>query len=66
MQKRRKWCKEVNCEEITRVVDEMKMFLVEKEVTPEEAECIANVLLTKVKKDNKMSKKRFMKEARYM
>lgn len=56
----------MNCEEITRVVDEMKMFLVEKEVTPEEAECIANVLLTKVKKDNKMSKKRFMKEARYM
>ncbi len=51
--------------EMLEVTEELKMILVEKEVTPTEAEIIAGFLVEKVQTDNEKEKRRYMTEGRY-
>ncbi len=55
----------VSRQEMLEVTEELKMILVEKEVTPTEAEIIAGFLVEKVQTDNEKEKRRYMTEGRY-
>ena len=51
--------------QLVEVAKELRQILIEKEVTPQDAESIARVLLELVNKDNSDGKKRYMMEGKY-
>jgi len=55
----------VDHKQLVEAAKELRQILIEKEVTPQEAENIVSVLLDLVKKDNSDGKKRYMMEGKF-
>lgn len=55
----------MNHNQLVEVAKELRQILIEKEVTPQDAENITRVLLDLVDKDNSDGKKRYMMEGKY-
>lgn len=55
----------MNHDQLVDAVNELRQILIEKEVTPKEAEIIATLLNEVVKADNSKGKERYMTNGRY-